>query len=194
MDNRVRHEKQPGLPRGGYNGFTARSETSGFTILEVLIAMSILAFALIGLTSLATTNLKSTESAKRLTQSLGIATEKIEATKAIPFANIQNSDISGTPSGRIARTCTGIGASPPVYRCVPTDSPQIQDVMEFTWYWDVTYVDLDGDTEYFSEDEGGTSLAPIIDSSDIKMVELYVTWTDLFGTHETVLRELRSRL
>jgi type IV pilus modification protein PilV len=162
----------------------------GFTMLEVLIAMTILAVALMALASLATTNMKATETGRRQTQALNIAMEKMEVLKAIPYTNIQATSTAPlSQDGNVERNCSKTsGASlPPVFRCNPTGSPTTIDNMSFTWYWDVTYVDLDGDVVYYSTE-------PIIDPSDIKRVDLTVDWTDVFGAHTTTLTLLRSQI
>jgi prepilin-type N-terminal cleavage/methylation domain-containing protein len=161
---------------------------NGFTMLEVLIAMSILAVALIALATLATTNLKATESAKRLTQGLNIAMEKMEVLKAIPYPNIQST--STTPlseDGNLERTCIKDSDTPPTFTCTPTSSSIPLDDMPFTWKWTVTYVDLDNDGVFYSGD-------PVIDPDDIKRVDLAVDWTDIFGVHTTKLTALRSKI
>jgi len=161
-----------------------KGKDGGFTVLEVLISITVLSIALIALASLATQGMRATETGKRLTQALNIGTEKLESLKAIPYANIQ----SDGNDGGITRDCALTGSPPPLYTCTPSPAAVSPDsVMYFTWYWTVEYIDLDSDTVYYSTD-------PIIDSNDIKKVTVVVQWTDLFGPHTVTLPLLRSKV
>ncbi|MBI5599533.1 MAG: prepilin-type N-terminal cleavage/methylation domain-containing protein [Deltaproteobacteria bacterium] len=171
----------------GDNGMDDR----GFTILEILIALAMLSVALIALAGLATQSMKATESGKRLTQALNLASEKMEALQAIPYANVQTTNGADlTADGNIARTCVLTTPTPPLYTCTPTAgtfSPSPADNMQFTWWWTVRYVDLDNDGVYYSTN-------PAIDQNDMKKIDVTVTWADIFGAHTTTLQSLRSRV
>lgn len=165
-------------------------DNRGFTLIEVLVALSILAVALFGLLSMVGSTLRATESGKRQTQAVHLASEKLEMIKAIPYNNIQQSG-DGTQSGdqAVIRSCAGAS---PTFTCTPsgangTDSDPTVNIgnMLYTWQWVVTYIDLDGDGVLEEANE-------IADSGDIKKIDMTVTWTDLLGLHNTTLTVLRK--
>lgn len=157
----------------------------GFTVLEVLIALTVLSVALIAIAGLAGTAMKSTETGKRRTQAVNLAVEKMESLKAIPYTNIQSTNGANLAvDGYITRSCTKASNTPPTFNCTPTPSIVTKGGMEFTWNWQVIYVNLDNDANVYSLD-------PAIDSGDIKEVIVTVTWTDLFGAHSVRLPTLR---
>ena len=161
----------------------AREGSEGFTLIEVLIAVSIFSVALIALASLATQGMKATETGKRLSQAVNVANHKIEAMKAVPYANIQS---TGTDGG-MGRTCGGAAGTPPVFTCTPTSPTETYESLSFTWSYTVTYIDLDGDSGYYMT-------SPVIDPGDMKRIDLTVTWTDLFGGHTVTVVTLRSKI
>jgi prepilin-type N-terminal cleavage/methylation domain-containing protein len=203
MTERFKKVKNTAPENGGglfKAGFGHAAGDKGFTMMEVLIAMVVLAVALIGLASLATSNLKSTDSARRLTQALNLAMEKMEVLEAVPFANLQFAhSLPVSEDGNVNRACSGAAGTPPVFTCTPSgaegsisDPTVTIDGMVFTWGWTVTYVNLDNDTEYYAGTGG--SGAPVIDSRDLKRLDLTVSWRDIFGPHTTTFTLLRSRL
>jgi prepilin-type N-terminal cleavage/methylation domain-containing protein len=163
-------------------GFT-RKGSAGFTLIEVLIAVSIFSVALIGLASLATQSMKATETGKRLSQAVNMANLNLEALRAVPYANVQS---TGTDGG-IGRSCGSAAGTPPVFTCTPSSPTTTFESLVFTWSYTVTYIDLDGDSTYYSTN-------PVIDSGDIKRIDLTVTWTDLFGGHTYSIAALRSKI
>lgn len=157
----------------------------GFTLLEVMIALSILSVGLIALASLATSNIKSTNMARRTTQALNIATEKIETLKAIPASSLQH---TGT-NGGVTRTCSG---AVPSFTCTPSPATvTVEGNMDFLWTWNVTYLDLDGDGLFTKL---GAADPTQIDSGDVKKVDVIVEWRDLYGQHSLILSSIRSRI
>lgn len=160
-----------------------RKGSAGFTLIEVLIAVSIFSIALIGLASLATQSMKATETGKRLSQAVNMGNMKLEALRAVPYVNVQSTGVDGG-TGRVCGSAVG---TPPVFSCTPTSATEIFEEMTFTWSYTVTYVDLDGDSTYYSTD-------PVIDSGDMKRIDLTVTWTDLFGSHTFSIAALRSKI
>ncbi len=169
-------------------------KNSGFTLLEVVISLGILTVGIVALMTLATTNMKANENAKRLSQALNIATEQMETLKAVSFPNLQtdNVDVAAVGFGGVLKDCGNAVGTPPVFRCNPVDSNNVvqtttADGLEFTWYYSVTYVDMDNDNVYYRT-------APQIDSGDIKLISVIVEWTGIFGYKTTSLKALRSKI
>lgn len=156
-------------------------DEKGFTLIEVLLAVLILAVALTALAGLAGSTIKSTETGKSRTQAVNLAAEKIEALSSIPYYDIQS---SGTDGG-ITRTCTALSGTPPVCTCTPSPNTVTLGNMQFTWSWQVTYIDLDDDGSYYS-------FAPVIQTTDMKRIDISVTWSDLFGSHTITIPALRK--
>ncbi|MCK5237648.1 MAG: prepilin-type N-terminal cleavage/methylation domain-containing protein [Deltaproteobacteria bacterium] len=163
----------------------------GFTLIEVLISMFLLAFGIISLVALSTATIKSTNAAKKLSQASNVATEKLEALEGVSFKLIM---LSGSDSD-ISRACTANEAVvPPYYDCIPTngqDKVTLSGGTVITWDYRVTYLDLDNDNNYFTTIEGA-EIRPFIDTSDSKLITVTVYWTDLFGDHEFKLTSIRS--
>ncbi len=153
----------------------------GFTIIEVLIAMIIFSIALLALVSLATTSMKATEMGRRMTQGVNLATQKMESLKAVPFKHL-NRDMT---VGGISKTCTSVGA---VFSCTPTPNTDTLDNAVFTWSWDVEYMDLNGNGVVFGDSPGS------IDDGDMRLITVFVDWSDIMGDHSVELKMLRSTL
>ena len=65
-----------------------RSNTVGFTLLEVLIALVVMSIGLLGLSAMTITMTKSLSFSQRLTTATALAQEKLEAIKQAPYARI----------------------------------------------------------------------------------------------------------
>jgi|GEM_PF-3043260 len=166
--------------------FAAKSWDRGFTLIEVLIAMFLMSFALLALSSFAVTSLKATEGGRRMMQAVNIATQKTEAIKSIPYNNLHNTDTAG-----ISRTCGVLSSAPPTFNCTPAAPQETLDNIVYTWSYKVIYVDVDGDGTYLT----GTFTPPYtIDGSDIKRVDLTVTWKDIMGPHTYTITTLRKKI
>lgn len=107
--------------RGIRNG---KNPGEGFTLIEVMIAVFLLAVALIGLASVTTTVIKSTEYSQTLTTATTLAKDKIEDLKASPYGDIASgSDTSGIFNRSWTVTSS---ASPSDYKTI---------VVTVTWNW-----------------------------------------------------------
>ncbi|OGQ56938.1 MAG: hypothetical protein A3J24_00455 [Deltaproteobacteria bacterium RIFCSPLOWO2_02_FULL_53_8] len=172
-------ERQPAAMRVWHGG------CAGFTLIEILVAMTILSVGVLGIMSLTGTAMKSSSYARALTQATNAAQNRIEAVLAIPYANLE---ASGAERADLARACVG-PAGPvdrPVYTCTPTSQLVIgvaPDVKSYTWAYTVTWIDLNAD---------GTA-----DSTDgLKRVDVTVDWTDLLTggvTKQVTVTSLRTR-
>ena len=160
----------------------------GFTIVEVLIAMMIFSIALLALVSLATTSMKATEMGRRMTQGNNLATQKMESLKAVPFKHLNR---DGT-YGSINKDCTVDAVDVNLFECIPDADTESLDDMTFTWYWNVTYVDLNGNNETYADPT--VTGDPNIDDGDMRLVTVVIEWSDIMGNHNTTLSMLRSVL
>lgn len=161
----------------------------GFTLIEVLASMAILSIGLVSLMSLSVTSVRSKEMGKRQTIAINIAAEKIEFLKTLQYNNVNiGSDIDS-----IERECTIVTANT-YFTCeaigtaYPSKPVETHNGLKFTWWWDVRYIDLDDDGVTNEEDSTN------IEDDDVKLITVYVTWDDAFGTHKISLKTLRYRL
>lgn len=160
----------------------------GFTLIEVLVSLSILSVALFGLLSMIGSTSKAIEVGKRQTQALNLASEKLELLKSVPYVNINISG-NGTQAGddQILRTCVGPA---PSYECTPTtDNPATLGSASYTWKWYVTFLDLDNDGVLVPDP---TDFPDGADRRDIKKIDVEVGWTDSRGDHTLTLSTLRN--
>lgn len=158
----------------------------GFTLIEVLAAMAILSIGLVSLMSLSVTSLKSKETGKRRTIAVNLAADKIEYLRAIPYHNV---NIDGAEA--VERKCENFDGATR-YECEAYGGSTYIEYfgnLRFDWRWDVLYIDLDNDG--VTHQEGSTYN---IEDDDVKLITVYVTWTDMFGDHEVSLKTLRYRL
>jgi type IV pilus modification protein PilV len=151
-----------------------KTADKGFTLIEVLIALTILSIGILGIAGLAGTALRSSSYSRSLTQATNFAQERLEGLMGVDFNNIHVSDAA---AGDFQRNCTGpVGpANAPVYTCTPASPTKMIGNTNYTWSYTVTYIDLDGN---------GTS-NPNVDG--LKRVDLTVSWTDmLWHTQKSV--------
>lgn len=151
--------------------------SGGFTLVEILIAISVLSIGILGIVALMGTAIRSAGFARSLTQATNTAQNRVEALLGIPYANLQS---SLAERADLARVCAG-PAGPvarPVYTCTPTNPLVIgmaPDTKSYTWSYTVTLIDLNGNG--------------VADSTDgLKRVDVTVNWTDaLSRTAKTVV-------
>ncbi len=151
------------------------SSDKGFTILEVLIAITVLSVGILAVSSLMGTSIKSSSYSQALTQANNYAQERIETLQSISYNNLQLTDLT-TGRTDLRRNCaqTGFDADSPVYTCTPTATRDIGG-RTYTWVYEVIYIDLDGD---------GTA-SPGIDG--LKRLNVTVKWTDqLWNTEKSI--------
>lgn len=157
------------------------TDDKGFTLLEVLIALTILSIGILGIAGLAGTGIKSSSYSRSITQATNFAQEKLEGLMGVDYNNIQATDLAGVD---FARNCTGpVGpANAPVYTCTPTNTKTIGSTV-YSWSYTVTFIDLDAN---------GTA-APSVDG--LKRIDLTVSWTDLLwhAQKSVTLVTLRSK-
>ncbi|MBI5588512.1 MAG: prepilin-type N-terminal cleavage/methylation domain-containing protein [Deltaproteobacteria bacterium] len=143
-----------------------KTTDKGFTLVEVLIALTILSIGILGIAGLAGTAIKSSSYARSLTQATNFGQERLEALMGVEYNNIQSSETTG-PSD-LMRTCVGpTGVNNNIYTCTPTTPTKTIGNTVYTWSYIVTYIDLDGNG----------IISPYVDG--IKRVDLTVSWTDM---------------
>ncbi len=137
----------------------------GFTLVEVLIALTILSIGILGIAGLAGTALRSSSYSRSITQATNFAQERLEGLMGVDYNNIQ---ASSAAAGDFQRNCTGpVGpANAPKYTCTPAAPTKTIGSTNYTWSYTVTYVDLDGN---------GTAVP---NTDGLKRVDLTVSWTD----------------
>jgi type IV pilus modification protein PilV len=154
----------------------------GFTILEVLVAISLLSVGMLAVASLMGTSIKTSSYSQALTQANNLAQERLETLQSISYNNLQVTD-TATARTDLRRNCTGPTgpANRPVYSCTPTQDITI-GIRNFTWLYTVTYIDVDG---------SGTA-SPGVDG--LKRIDVTVSWTDqLWSTTKGItVTSLRS--
>lgn len=78
--------------------FRAMQNNAGFTIIEVVIAISILAVGLLGVAAMQTSAIQVNSAAGRMTTRINWAQDKMEELKAMPFSDPWL-EASGNPTG-----------------------------------------------------------------------------------------------
>lgn len=116
----------------------------GFTLIEILIAMSILSIGLLGIAGLATNAMKASSNAISMTQASNIAQDRIEALLTVDIANLNATEVDAGALD-LARTCvqTDTSLSRPIWGCTPSSTVWL-DGREYTWNYTITHIDLDG--------------------------------------------------
>lgn len=156
----------------------------GFTLIEVLIAMTILSIGILGIAGLAGTAVKAAGVSESMTQANNLAQQKIEELLSVDYRNLHVTDTVATMAS-LRRNCalTTASSSRPVYTCTPVD-PLIQlEGKPFNWSYTATFIDLDGNGEANQNRDG------------LKRLDITVTWTDSLwrSTKSLTLTTMRTR-
>lgn len=142
------------------------SVEKGFTMIEVLLAMTILAVGMLGIATLAGTAIKSSSYSRAITQANNFAQDRLETLQSIDYNNLESTDTT-TSRTDLRRNCslTDANASRPVYTCTPVTATRTLDGRDFTWSYTVTLIDLDGNGDATQHD-------------GLKRLDVTVSWTD----------------
>lgn len=153
-----------------------KTADKGFTLIEVLIAITILSIGILGIAGLAGTAIRSSSYSRALTQATNLGQDRIEALMSIDFKNIQATDLTA-PRADLRRNCAGpVGpANRPEYTCNPVTPTITVGPTPYAWSYKVTYEDLDA-----------SGIAnPAVDG--LKRIDLTISWTDaLWRTQKSV--------
>jgi len=105
----------------------------GFTIIETMIAVFLLSVVIIGLASLATTNIKTNDFSETVTSATTLARDKIEELRGTAYARLAN---GSDASDIYVRNWTVVSSSPPSnYRTITV-------TVQWTWQWQRHSVEL----------------------------------------------------
>ena len=156
----------------------------GFTLLEVLIAMTILSVGILGIAGLAGTAVKTSGHSQAMSQANNLAQKRLEALLSVDFLNLEVDD-STTPITELRRDCTQTDAtaSRPVFSCAPTNATETIGNRSFNWAYTVTYIDVNANGVANPNQDG------------LKRVDLTVSWTDILWktTKSVTVTTMRSR-
>ena len=162
---------------------TDLSTDKGFSLIEVLIAMTLLAVGILGIGGLAGTAIRTSGYSQAITQANNLAQDRIESLMSVDFDNLQATDTT-TSRTDLRRTCTqtDASASRPVYTCTPTTTALTLGNKTYNWSYTVTFLDLNGD---------GTANT----SDGLKRIDVTLTWTDALwhNTRSMTVATLRHR-
>ena len=151
------------------------TDTRGFTLIEVLVAISILTIGMIGVAGLAGTAWRALNLGQEMSQAVNLAQDRIEALQMVPFENLELTDV----------VCIGPAGPPnrPQYTCTPASAVVPLGNRQYTWSYTVTHIDLDAN---------GIA-SPIRDG--FKRVDVTVTWpSGPLGTlNSTTLTTMRFK-
>ena len=138
----------------------------GFTMVEILIAMTILAVGILGIGGLASTAIRSSGFSQSMTQANNLAQDRIEALMSVDFDNLQVTD-SVTARTDLRRVCvqTDTTVTRPVWSCTPSSPTITLDNKGFSWSYTVTSINLDGGA---AADNG----------DGLKRLDVQMSWSD----------------
>ena len=156
----------------------------GFTLVEVLIAMTILSVGILGIAGLAGTAVKTSGHSQSMTQANNLAQKRLEALLSVDYMNLEVTDTTAAIT-ELRRNCsqTDATAGRPVYSCAPVTASETIGNRPYAWSYTVTLIDVNADGVATQKKDG------------LKRVDVTVSWTDtLWKTTKSVtVTTMRSR-
>lgn len=156
----------------------------GFTLVEVLIAMTVLSIGILGIAGLAGTAAKTSGHSQSITLANNLAQERLEALLSVDYKNIHLTDTASARAD-LRRNCvqTSAAADRPVYACTPVTAAIPMGNRTFNWSYTVSFIDLDGNGAANENQDG------------LKKIDLTISWTDTLwrATKSVVLTTMRTR-
>ena len=148
---------------------------AGFTLVELLVSLTILSIGLLGLAGLATNAMKASSNAMSITQASNIAQDRLELLLSVSIANLNATDLV-VSNLDLRRTCTQTDntLARPVWSCTPSN-PIDLDNKTYTWDYIITHIDLDGN---------GTA---VLSHDALLRIDLNVYWTDILWAAQKTL-------
>jgi len=161
-------ESRPG------DGLPASRDSDGFTMIEVIISLSLLAFVMVALTPVFYASLRTASGTSTRTEAAALATRDVEAMRSVPYADVGfYADQPGFLSGYGGRETVVLANTTPV-GVTPDFIPLTTELFAsrtFTVRRNITWAD--------AAEAGGVTRAQAY-----KRTEVFVSWTNESGVHE----------
>lgn len=91
-----------------YHEFRKRNNACGFTLIEVLMALVILAFGILGVTKMQIAAINGNDAAMDLTEKVGLASSQVEYLLTLPYDHSDLAPTVGTPHIYTGSTLEGV--------------------------------------------------------------------------------------
>lgn len=151
---------------------TAPARESGFTVIELCVALAVLAVVAAGMIPVFWTSLRTAAVANHRTAGAAIASREMEGMRSIPYASVGfYSDQLGYAADFEGHDTVLLGATAPVPALIePQDAtPEMQRGVAYTIQRKIVWIDAD---------DGASTYADAY-----KQLTTIVTWTDAAGPH-----------
>ena len=147
------------------------NDESGFTLLEILIAVTILTVALIGMAGLLATNVKSVSRGKHQLIALNLAQEQLEDVKMLASSDFDDPVIDDT-----------LINNNPLVQGTAGDIIEVRgSIVGYTLYSRNTYIE---------DDPVAVANGETVNRKDVAVI---VDWTDVSGPHNIMVRTIIAR-
>lgn len=158
-----------------------RKQNSGFSLIEVMISLVILAVGILGISKLQATLIQTSSDANQRVTAVSLAQQKIDDLRSFPNLTV------GTASDSIPDTwTTGIADANLAFAHIDDDAG---GTMAATTYSIGNYVfNLNWDvTDYYYTGSPSVATTPVVGDADFKRVEVTVAWTDESGGAQSIV-------